>query len=72
MVVTEEDRISHGETTSRSGQGQASPCRRCCASQTSEADETPSQQRRRGTSLLVVVAVKESCSANTVQLFVIV
>ena len=38
-----EDSISFGMTTSRNGQ--ASHCRQCCASQTTEVDDQPSQQR---------------------------
>ena len=43
-VVAEEDRVNHGRTASSNEQ--ASHCRRCCASQTTEIDGRPSQRRR--------------------------
>ena len=45
VVVAEEDRVNHGDTTSMNGQ--ASHCRRrhCCASQTTEFGR-PSQLMR--------------------------
>ena len=43
IVVAEEDRVNHGGTTSRNGQ--ASHCRRCCASQITEVDGRSLQRR---------------------------
>ena len=44
VIVAEEDLVNHGGTTSRNGQ--ASHCRHCCASQTTEAYGRQLQQRR--------------------------
>ena len=44
LVVAEEDRVIHGETTSRNGQ--AGHCRRWRASQTAEVVGRPMHQRR--------------------------
>ena len=41
---SDEDRANHEETTSSNGQ--ATRCRRCCVSQTTEVDGQPSQRRR--------------------------
>ena len=44
VVIAEEGCVNHGGTTSWNGQ--ASHCRRCCASPMTEADGRPLQRRR--------------------------
>ena len=43
VVLTEEDPVNRGRTTS--GNGQASPCRHCCTLQTIAVNRWPSQRR---------------------------